>query len=164
MGQPDINSTIVSQGEAPPPAEGSTKVCLISLAGEFFALHLGDVRELFEVDSITRVAGMPPALVGVANLRGVIVPVVDLRLMIGLSTSGPKPGFAVVIRHGVQQAAVLAEQMPEIRIVQKEQFLPAPAEGSNGQQPFVTAVLRLGERLGGVIEVPKLLAYIEGGR
>ena len=164
MGQAEINSTIVSQGAAPPPGEGSTRVCLISLAGEFFALHLRDVRELFEVESITRVAGMPPALVGVANLRGVIVPVVDLRVMIGLSTSGPKPVFAIVVRHGAQQAAVLAEEVPEIRAVQKEQFLPAPAEGSNGPQPFVTAVLRLGERLGGVIEVQKLLAYIEAGR
>ncbi len=161
MEQPDSNSTAAVQGQTQPPGEGSTRVCLISLGGEFFVFELGDIRELFEVEAITRVPGMPPALVGVANLRGVIVPVVDLRLMLGLPTSGPKLGFAVVIRHGAQQAAVLAEQLPEIRTVQKDQFLPALAEGSTGRQPFVKAVLRLKERLGGVIEVPKLLACIE---
>ncbi len=164
MGQPEHNSPTVSPDEAPAPGLGSTRVCLIRLAGEFFALDLRNVRELFEVESITRVVGMPPALVGVANLRGVIVPVVDLRLMLGLPASGPAPGFAVVIRHGTQEAAVLAEQVPEIRTVQKEQFLPAAAETSTGRQSFVTSVLRLDERLGGVIEVPKLLACIEAGR
>lgn len=144
-----------------PRATGQTvRVCLISLSGELFAIDLRNVREVFEVDTITPVPSMPPALAGVANLRGTVVSIVDLRTVLGLPVNGPLP-FAVVIRHGGRQVGVLVDRVPEIRTVQREELLPAPTGGSNGPKPFVSGVLRIEERIGGVVEVPTLLAYVE---
>jgi purine-binding chemotaxis protein CheW len=80
--------------------------------------------------------------------------------MLGLPQTGILP-FAVVIRHGGQQVGVLVDRVPEIRTIQKEELLPAPSGGANRLKPFVSAVLRVEERIGGVVEVPTLLAYVE---
>ncbi len=159
-------SAPVPQGQ---PAESrgragtSTRVCLLTLGGDVYAVDLRNVREVFEVDAITPVPGMPPALVGVTNVRGAVIPVMDLRLVLGVSTAGPAPQYAVIIKHGNHQVGVLVERVPEIRTVQTEQFLPTPSGVAGGAKPFLTAVLRLDDRMGGVVEVPTLLAYVETG-
>jgi purine-binding chemotaxis protein CheW len=150
----------IPQTAVPESAGSGVRICVISLAGELFAIDLRNVREVFEVDSITPVPAMPSALAGVANLRGVIVPLVDLRPMLHLPATGPVP-FAVVIRHGTREIAVLVDRLPELRTVRPEDVLPAPPGGSAAPKPFVSSVLRIEDRIGGVVEVPTLLAYVE---
>ncbi len=140
------------------------RICLLSLAGECFAVDLRNVREVFEVDGVTPVPGMPAVLTGVVNLRGMVIPLVDLRAMLGLPVVGSPLPFAVVIQHGPQQVAVLVDQVPEIRTVLKDDVLPAPSQDRRGVIPFVTAIVRMGDRIGGVVEVPMLLTYVETGR
>lgn len=156
----------VSQGqpaEARGRADAQTRVCLLTLGGEVYAVDLRHVREVFEVDVITPVPGMPPALVGVTNVRGAVIPVMDLRRMLNLPTAGPAPQYAVIIKHGNHQVGVLVERVPEIRTVKTEQFLPTPSGDAREGKPFLTAVLRLDDRMGGVVEVPTLLACMETG-
>jgi purine-binding chemotaxis protein CheW len=153
----------IQEHDGRPRADGPLRVCLISLSGEFFAIDLRNVREVFEVEGVTPVPGMPAVLAGVANLRGVVMPLVDLRRLLGLPVSGPTPRFAVVIRHESQQIAVLVDQVPEIRTVQNDELLPAPARSAQSSTPFVTAILRLEDRIGGMVEVPTLLAQVETG-
>lgn len=163
----DSTSPVPSQrvpevGDAGPKSAPSLRVCLITIGGELFAVDLRNVREVFEVESLTAVPGMPPILAGVANLRGVVIPVVDLRPLLGVSGGG-RLSFAVVLRHGPHQVGVLVEQVPQIRTVQQEDFLPAPLQGAQGPTPFVNAILKMEGRIGGVVEVPTLLSYVEGG-
>jgi purine-binding chemotaxis protein CheW len=142
---------------------GPLRVCLIKLGGESFAIDLRHVREVFEVESLTSVPGMPAALAGVANLRGVVIPVVDLRGLLGLPVDGTKLPFAVVLKHGPHQVGVLVEHVPEIRTVHQEDFLPASSQDAQGATPFVHAILKMDDRIGGVVEVQTLLTYVEGG-
>lgn len=163
----DSTSPVPSQQGLDTSAVGSKpasplRVCLISLGGELFAVDLRNVREVFEVESLTPVPGMPSILAGVANLRGVVIPVVDLRPLLGVP-GGSRPPFAVVLRHGPHQVGVLVEQVPQIRTVQQDDFLPAPVQGAQGPTPFVNAILKMEGRIGGVVEVPTLLSYVEGG-
>jgi purine-binding chemotaxis protein CheW len=156
----------VSQGqpaESRSRADSQTKVCLLTIGGEVYAVDLRHVREVFEVDVITPVPGMPSALVGVTNVRGAVVPVMDLRRMMDVPTTGPAPQYAVIIKHGNHHVGVLVERVPEIRTVQTEQFLPTPSGDAREGKPFLTAVLRLDDRMGGVVEVPTLLACMETG-
>lgn len=163
MGYAERSSGVIAPSSAPVQDEGSTRVCLVSLADELFAIDLHHVREVFEIESVTRVPGMPPSLAGVANLRGAVLPLVDLRLMLGLATNGQAPGVGVVVQHGTQQIAILVDKVSAIQTVQKGQFLPVPGGHSHGSRPFVSAILRVEDRLGGVVEVPTLLAYVNAG-
>src|SRR5579884_1783268 len=136
--------------------ESALRVCLITLGGELFAIDLRYVREVFEIESATPVPGLPSSLTGVANLRGLVIPLADLRGMMGLSTSGPAPQCAVVVKHASHQLAVLIEGVPEIRTIHRTQLLPAVINAEGKSRPFVSAVLKLEDRLGAMLEVPAL--------
>jgi purine-binding chemotaxis protein CheW len=163
MDQPNLPVTQVQPSAAGGRAETQTKVCLLTIGGEVYAVDLRNVREVFEVDVVTPVPGMPSALVGVTNVRGAVVPVMDLRRLLDVPSGGPMPHYAVIIKHGHHQVGVLVEKVPEIRTVQTEQFLPTPSGDAREGKPFLTAVLRLDDRMGGVVEVPTLLACVETG-
>lgn len=141
---------------------GSTavRVAIISLQGEQFTIDLQHVREVFVVESITPVPAMPSGLVGVTNLRGTVVPLIDLRQMFGLSTEADLR-YAVVLKHGTWQVGVLVDTVPEIRTLTKDQFMPAPTGTGDGTNPFVSAVVKLEDRLRGVLEASAVLSHFE---
>ena len=140
---------------------GTMRAAIVSLGGELFTIDLQNVREVFVVESITPVPGMPAGLVGVTNLRGSVVPLLDLRQMIGLAAENALK-YAVVIKHGNWQVGVLVDTVPEIRTLSKDQFLPAPVGMGDGGNPFVSTVVNLEDRLRGVLETSVVLSHFEG--
>ena len=138
-------------------------MCVLTLGGELFAVDLRHVSEVFEVESVTIVPSMPGLLTGVTNLRGTVITLIDLRGSLGLSVTERELPFAVVIRHGARQVGMLVDHVPEIHTVSREQLLPALQAGPAGARPCVSAVLRLDERLGGVLEVAQVFAQVDGG-
>jgi purine-binding chemotaxis protein CheW len=139
------------------------RAAIISLGGELFTIDLKSVREVFVVESITPVPGMPSGLVGVTNLRGTVIPLLDLRPMFGLSVVADLR-YAVVVQHGNWQVGVLVDTVPEIRTIAKDQFLPAPVGTGEGAFPFVSTVVKLEDRLRGVLETSVVLSHFEGTR
>ena len=139
----------------------TVRVAVISLSGEIFTIDLKNIREVFVVESITPVPGMPSGLVGVTNLRGTVVPLLDLRPMLGLSAEAAMI-YAVVVKHGNWQVGVLVDTVPEIRTLSKDQFLPAPTGTGEGAFPFVSTVVKLEDRLRGMLETAVVLSHFEG--
>jgi len=154
-----------SSGSGETKTAGSTtmRAAIISLGGELFTIDLKSVREVFVVESITPVPGMPSGLVGVTNLRGTVIPLLDLRPMFGLNAVADLR-YAVVVQHGNWQVGVLVDKVPEIRTIAKDQFLPAPVGTGDGAFPFVSTVVKLEDRLRGVLETSVVLSYFEGTR
>ncbi|HXF92348.1 MAG TPA: chemotaxis protein CheW [Nitrospiraceae bacterium] len=162
----ELAETAPSQlGPAVEPSAGDTphRICLITLGGELFAVDLRHVREVFEVESVTPVPGMPSTLTGVANLRGTVMPLADLRPVLGLPASGPRPKYAVVVQYDAQQVAVLVDQVPEIRTIRAGEMLEASTRGTKGVRPFVSTIVKVDERMSGFIEIRTLLACVEAG-
>jgi len=137
------------------------RAAIISLGGEIFTIDLLNVREVFVVESITPVPGVPLGLVGVTNLRGTVIPLLDLRLIFGLNAVAALQ-YAVVVQQGNWQVGVLVDTVPEIRTIAKDQFLPAPAGKGEGAFPFVSTVVKLEDRLRGVLEMSVMLSSLEG--
>ena len=156
-------AVVPSPGGGTVQATGAATVraAIVSLGGELFTIDLQNVREVFVVESITPVPGMPSGLVGVTNLRGSVVPLLDLRQMIGL-TAETTLKYAVVVKHGNWQVGVLVDTVPEIRTLSKDQFIPAPTGTGDGGNPFVSTVVKLEDRLRGVLETSVVLSHFEG--
>ena len=147
-------------GQTKTAGSSTMRVAIISLGGELFTIDLSSVREVFVVESITPVPGMPSGLVGVTNLRGTVVPLLDLRPMLGLSAEAAMI-YAVVVKHRNWQVGVLVDTVPEIRTLSKDQFLPAPTGTGEGAFPFVLTVVKLEDRLRGVLETSMVLSHFE---
>jgi purine-binding chemotaxis protein CheW len=138
----------------------TVRVAIISLGGELFTIDLRSVREVFIIESITPVPGMPSGLVGVTNLRGTVIPLLDLRPMFALNLDATLR-YAVVVKHENWQVGVLVDTVPEIRILSKDQFLPAPAGTGEGAFPIVSTVVKLEDRLRGVLDASVVLSHFE---
>ena len=100
----NANTQTGGQGKAAPTTgTGTMRAAIVSLGGEQFTIDLQNVREVFVVESITPVPGMPAGLVGVTNLRGSVVPLLDLRQMIGLAAQcRTRSGIAFMPRNTIE--------------------------------------------------------------
>ena len=139
----------------------SLKVCLVALGEETFAIDLRQVVEVFEPESITSIPGMPAALVGVTNLRGIIIPLVDVRAAVGVSVS-VLPKYVVVVRHGTRQVGILVEDVPEIRTIQPDDPAAHPVRTADERLTLFSGSFKTKKKPGAILEISRLLASIEG--
>jgi purine-binding chemotaxis protein CheW len=118
--------------------------------GEFLTFRLGSeeygidilrVQEIRSYEPPTRIANSPVFLKGVVNLRGVIVPIVDLRLKLGCETADYN-GFTVVIVLNVRGRVVgaVVDSVSDVLELNKEQIKPAPELNSNIDASFITGI------------------------
>ena len=144
----------------PTQSSESLKVCLVALGEETFAIDLRQVVEVFEPESITSIPGMPVALVGVTNLRGIIIPLVDVRTTVGVSVS-VLPKYAVVVRHGTRQVGILVEDIPEIRTIQSNDLV-APTIRTAAERPtLLSGSFKAEKKPSAILEMSRLLSSIE---
>ena len=130
------------------------------MGGKLFAVDLRQVREVFVRQSYTPVPGMPAQLVGVANLRGTIVPLADLRMSFGISRP-PMPGYVLVVRHGPRQVGLLIDDVPEIRTIFPDDVLDQPAPGTTDRHPLLSGLVKVEGRISPMLEASELMAFIE---
>ena len=82
------------------------RACVFMLAGSRFAVEVGQAREVVVFDSLTPVPLAPPFLMGLANLRGAVMPIVDLGPLLGLPAREPaRQTLGIVLAHGPWAAA-----------------------------------------------------------
>jgi len=121
-----------------------------SQGGEFLTFRLGAeeygidilrVQEIRSYEQPTRIANAPSFIKGVVNLRGVIVPIIDLRLKLGCG-SAEYNGFTVVIVLNVRGRVVgaVVDSVSDVLELGKEQIKPAPELSSNIDAHFITGI------------------------
>jgi purine-binding chemotaxis protein CheW len=112
------------------------------LVGEEYAVDILRVKEIIEYDNLTRVPAMPPAVRGVINLRGRVVPVVDLALRFGLPQSTITPRSCIVmVEIGTGEGAIvmgiIADAVSEVLDLTSGQIQPAPTFGTSVGAEFL---------------------------
>jgi purine-binding chemotaxis protein CheW len=123
-------------------SEPRTQFLSFVLAGEEYAVDILRVREIIEYAELTRVPGMPPAVRGVINLRGRVVPVVDLALRFGLAESGITPRSCIVMLEiGTGENAlvmgIITDAVSEVLDLTAEQIQPPPTFGTSVGAEFL---------------------------
>jgi purine-binding chemotaxis protein CheW len=91
-----------------PDSAPAGRACVVVLGGRPFAVDVTDAREVVLVDATTPVPGAPAAVIGVMNLRGNVLPVVEARPLLGLPVRATSDR-ALVLADGEQRAALLIE-------------------------------------------------------
>jgi purine-binding chemotaxis protein CheW len=104
------------------------------LAGEEYAISILQVTDIIECGAVTRVPGTPPWIRGVHNLRGTVVPVIDLAIKFGLpATEVTRRTCVVIVELRVDDEAVImgvmADSVHQVTDFTAEQIQPAPSFG-----------------------------------
>lgn len=136
------------------------------LGGETFAIEIARIREIIEFPGMTGVPMMPPFLRGVLNLRGSVVPVVDLSVRFGREETPIGPQTCVVIleiihEEEVQLIGVLVDFVNEVVDIAASDIEPAPAFGSMLRPEFIAGMGKLNERFVVLLDVSGVLSIDE---
>ncbi len=141
--------------------------------GEFLTFRLGDeeygidilkVQEIRSYEQPTRIANAPGFIKGVVNLRGVIVPIVDLRLKLGCE-SAEYNSFTVVIVLNVRGRVVgaVVDSVSDVLALDKDTIKPAPEMSSAVDTSFITGIGSVAERMLILMDIEGLMSSAEMG-
>ena len=134
-----------------------------SLAGESYAIELLRIREIIEHIPITRVPGMPPAVLGVINLRGRVVPVVDLAVKMGLGARPITRWTCFVIVEASLEGerttlGLLADSVSEVLDLTEADIEPPPAFGTRTPVDYLRGLGRQEQRFLLLLDMDRLLS------
>ncbi|MDT8998583.1 chemotaxis protein CheW [Paucibacter sp. APW11] len=116
-------------------AHGAAPVGLKAAAGEYLSLRLGKeeygidllcIQEIRRHEECTRIAGAPDHVRGVLNLRGDMVPIVDLRLHFGLPARVDDNTVTVVLRLGDRTVGAIVDSVSDVQRLAENQISPLP--------------------------------------
>lgn len=125
------------------------------LGAEVFALEVSKVREVLDFTTITKIPRTPEFLRGVINLRGSVVPVVDLRLGFGLDSVDPTVNTCIIVVEVAMAAetiivGALADAVEEVVDIDAADIQPPPRLGSAIQTDFIQG---MGKRENGFLMI-----------
>jgi purine-binding chemotaxis protein CheW len=143
---------------APPAARGGTYL-VFTLAGDEYAASVAGVREIIGALPITRVPGLPPAVLGVVNLRGRIIPVVDLRVRFALDAvdHGERTCIIVVQSAGAEYGVVV-DRVLEVATIGDDAIEDAPVFAADVDTEYLCGIARHGSRVRLLLDLPRVLA------
>lgn len=129
----------------------SQQYVTFSLGDELFGVEVTRAREILSITPVTKVPQTPDYLLGVINLRGQVVPVVDMRLKLGLPVSEETEDTCVIVVE-VQVdgesiiVGALADAVREVLEIRSDHIEPAPRLGTRLKTDFITGMGKVDEQ------------------
>ena len=136
------------------------------VGGERLGLNINEVNEIIEISNMTRVPMTPDYIQGVINLRGSVVPVVDLSARLGhkVSDIGKRSCIVLVeltVEEEKQTLGMLVDQVDEILDIPAEKIQLAPEFGADIRTEFIQAMGRVGDDFIILLDVSRVLSVSE---
>ena len=158
-----LSSSVATRRHAP-AITGAGEFLSFRLGAEEYGIDILRVQEIRSYEEPTRIANAPSFIKGVVNLRGVIVPVVDLRIKLNCEKVEYN-GFTVVIVlnvHGRVVGAVV-DSVSDVLELSSELIKPAPEMNSTVDTGFITGIASVGERMLILMDIEALMSSADMG-
>jgi purine-binding chemotaxis protein CheW len=139
------------------------KYLTFRLGEEEFGLEILKVQEIIQLQSITRVPRTPDYVRGVINLRGKVIPVVDLRLKFGLDRAEDTERTCIVvvqIRHadGMVVMGTIIDEVREVLDIPGASIEDAPSFGASIETEFILGMGKIGNSVKILLDIDKVLS------
>jgi purine-binding chemotaxis protein CheW len=144
----------------------TTQYLSFTLAEEIFALDISKVREVLEYTTVTKVPQMPRFMRGVINLRGGVVPVIDLRLKFGMSETERTVNTCIIIVEvdldgETTVLGALADSVREVFELSPEDIEPAPKIGTRLRTEFLKGMGKKDDQFILILNIDKVFTMDE---
>ncbi len=134
------------------------KYLTFALGHEEYGLEILGVREIIGLMDITGVPQMPEYVKGVINLRGKVIPVIDLRLKFGMARQDyTKETCIIVINVSNTLMGIVVDRVCEVLDISKENIEPAPSFGTKLRTEFITGMGKVGDKVKILLDIEKVL-------
>lgn len=138
-------------------AEGSQYLTFV-LGEELYGVDILRVQEIKGYTSVTRIPNTPPYIKGVLNLRGTIVPIVDLRTKFGMEAAASTM-FTVVIVVTVRDRVMgfVVDSVSDVLTINNTEVQPPPEFGARVDVQFLNGIGQCGDKLIALLNLDRLL-------
>lgn len=138
------------------------QVVVLELAGESYGVEISKVQEIIRMQPITRVPNGPACIEGVINLRGRVIPVLDLRKRFGLEAGETTRRSRIVVAElGEHTVGLVVDAVSEVLLVPSDAVEPPSALVTTTDSAFLRGVAKLDERLVLLLDLSRLLTRDE---
>ncbi|MGO4377602.1 chemotaxis protein CheW [Pseudoduganella sp. RAF53_2] len=135
-----------------------------TLGQEEYGIDIQKVSEIRNYETPTRIANAPDFVKGVINLRGLIVPIVDMRIRFNLGQPEYGPFTVVIILNiGSRVVGMVVDAVSDVTILEPEQIKPAPEIGGSMNTEYITGLGTLDDRMLILVDIDKLMSSTEMG-
>ena len=135
---------------------------IFTTGNEEYGIDILKVQEIRGYDQVTRIANTPAFIKGVTNLRGVIVPIIDLRVKFSQqSVSYDENTVVIVLNFGQRVVGIVVDGVSDVLSLTAEQIRPAPEFAVTLATEYLTGLGSLGERMLIPVDIEKLLSSEE---
>jgi purine-binding chemotaxis protein CheW len=168
-----MNQSLASHGGATPAQAASSREAAIASITEFLAFKLGAeeygidilrVQEIRSFEEPTRFANSPAFIKGVINLRGVIVPIIDMRIKFNLKqVTYDTFTVVIVLNIGQQVVGMVVDGVSDVITLTPDQLRPVPEFSSTIGTDHLLAIGSVGNRMLILLDIEKLMTSTEMG-
>jgi len=144
----------------------TTQYLTFELEDEVFALDISKVREVLDFTTITKVPRTPDFMRGVINLRGSVVPVVDMRLKFGMTQTEKTVNTCIIIVEVTLDGdttvlGALADSVQEVMDLEPDQIEPAPRIGARLKTEFIKGMGKHDNKFIMILDIDKAFSSDE---
>jgi purine-binding chemotaxis protein CheW len=147
---------------SPLPAAEEGKFLTFRLAGEEYGIGILKVREIVGMTPVTRVPNLPPHIKGVINLRGRVIPVLDLRLRFRMDASEYDERTCIVVveldvGNGVFPTGLIVDSVSEVLNIKKRNIERPPSFGASFDTSFILGMANMDEGVKILLDIDNVL-------
>lgn len=155
MSQANSGAVLAAEAE-------SREFLVFSLGDEEYAIDILKVQEIRGYENVTRIANAPDFIKGVTNLRGVIVPIVDLRIKFHLDkVEYGGQTVVIVVNVADRVVGIVVDGVSDVMTLTPDQIKPAPEFGVTLSSDFLSGLGSLDDRMLVLVDIDKLLTSEE---
>lgn len=159
-------SQVITRSTNSPALCKPGKFLNFQLSGEYYGLELFKVKEIIGMMKVTRVPNSPVYVRGVVNLRGKVIPVIDLRVKFGMDSREDTERTCIIVmqvEHGGQYSTtgIIVDEVCEVIDIAAEQIEPSPSLGGDVSMDMLLGIGKVASKVILLLDVQKVLS-IEG--
>ncbi len=140
-------------------AQAEKQLVVFDLDSESYGVDIGAVREIIRMQEITRVPRTPEFVEGVINLRGKVIPVVDLRKRFGLNVGEEsKDNRIVVVDIGGQDIGVVVDAVTEVLRIHASAIEPPSSVITSADSEYLLGIAKLDDKMIILLELESVLS------
>lgn len=142
--------------------DGNNQYLVFVLGDENYAIDLLSVQEIRSYEKVTRIANSPSFIKGVTNLRGVIVPIIDLRIKFNLeNVKYAAETVVIVVNIGSKVMGFVVDSVSDVTSISKELLQPPPEFTLSSSSDYISSIATVNEQMLIVMDIGKLMTNDE---
>ncbi len=149
---------IQEKSASSPPTVGNNEFLSFTLGKEEYGIDILKVQEIRGYDAVTAIANTPEFIKGVINLRGIIVPIVDMRIKFKLGNiTYDELTVVIILNIAKRVVGMVVDGVSDVLMLKPEQIKPAPEFGGTFDTQYLVGLGTVDERMLILVDIEKLM-------